>query len=213
MSGAGSAGPQEPTARTGIFPVGTLALFHRRLVTITHVNERGVPTDVDFVDEAGRRSSYHLTDRRELEPIDLWGEREVFEQLLAATRPSLTWHQSRARDAELWFANPKVGDRFGNSNGAVVEVRAIEDCGRIVCHYRHTEWIKNPVIFENAAAFRKAFSHTDKPGYTVYAFGCTDNEYIAAGRRRDVPGAQRLGEESSPLSNGRAEGRCISDIS
>lgn len=151
--------------------IGDLATYYHRLVTITKVDQLGHPTEVKFIDEGGIAHTLNITGFVRPQKLDLSDKDQTLDLLMATTRPDLNFKQRRDRIAEIWFADPKVGDRFGDNWGSVLQIKEIHPDGRIEVEYSRNKTRFVRTIYQNAADLRNAFTAPlTKPGYSLWAF-------------------------------------------
>ena len=91
--------------------VGELVLYHGRLAEVLDVSGPYGERTVSVTDEGGILHSYTILSWQRLQPLQLPGEC-VLDAILRAAAGELSDHEQLKRLAELWLADPRVGDVF-----------------------------------------------------------------------------------------------------
>jgi hypothetical protein len=175
-------------------------LFHGRLVTVEAVTSAGLPVTVEFVDEGGRTRQFSWIPFWELTRLPFPDE-EVLDNISKLARPRLTHTEWRRREAEAWFADPRVGDCFNQGPRLFVTVKELREDGSIVCEqkvltYEGAVDSIEPWIFQSAEDFRKRFENKHSPGYCLMACSSLRPEDVV-----ESPAARIAMELNSPLSD------------
>jgi len=170
---------------------GQVVLFCGRLAEVISTGSSRGPAVVEITDEGGILHSYTVPDRNELQPLTKEGEC-VLDAMKRATAAPETITDKLRRLAELWLADPKVGDMFFMSSGYYVELTEIWDTGVIIgvnhvpnggraFAHQHT------VSWDNARQLRKFLQLGTRPVYGASAYATarpTYNDHPHLHRRR-----------------------------
>jgi len=110
--------------------VGDLAIFRGRLVEVVWIHSGyGLPISVELTDDGGIVHSYTTSFRTDLTPLA--GPNEcVLDAIRRAAVPPPDKFTKMRRTAELWLAEPQVGDTFFTDN-QLVELVEIGEGGTI----------------------------------------------------------------------------------
>jgi hypothetical protein len=156
---------------------GELVLFCGRLATILSVDRVGRPLVIEFTDDGGRTRKFAQFSINDLRPVST-DENDVLDSIVATTQPPLTLQERRARKAEVWLAEPQVGDCFNQGTRLYLTIEEIRADGSLVCSYLfprgETVWLtRKSWIFDNAETLRCRFEKKTQPGYLLIACSST----------------------------------------
>jgi hypothetical protein len=118
--------------------VGDLCLFHGRLAELVELqSSRSLPI-VEITDEGGNLWSYPVRAYSRFTPLQFEDE-TVLDAMQRAAAGELTERERLRRLAELWLADPQVGDELFVEDGYILEITDIWDDGVILAtHHPHT---------------------------------------------------------------------------
>jgi len=150
---------------------GDLALFHDRLATVTAVDGARRPAILELTDAGGLTWNYISFDIDEVRPISK-DPFEVLDTIVKTTRPELSLTTQRARLAELWFADPQVGDVFGLGVRFYLKIQELRADESVVCELRSFNdfdgtWNTETAIYKTADDLRNAFRLKMRPRYSL----------------------------------------------
>lgn len=111
--------------------VGELVLYHGRLAEVLTVSSFKGPAVVEVTDEAGLTQDYVIGLYPNLKPLQLKDEC-VLDAIRRAAAGELSDHEQLKRLAELWLADPQVGDVFLVEDGYLLELTEFCSCGTIL---------------------------------------------------------------------------------
>jgi len=156
--------------------VGTLVIFVGRLATVSRIGPNARIVWVECTDEGGRTRTFSVFSADDLEILPT-SEFEVLDSIVKATAPPEGYELlDQIMKAELWFADPQVGDVFYRPDAhyylrvseltAAGELRAqTTSCKGIDEGYRTEQ-----VCFQSVELFRKTFEFKTCPGYSLAAY-------------------------------------------
>jgi hypothetical protein len=155
--------------------VGAVALYCGRLATITRIGPNGRIVWVECTDEGGRTRTFSVFAANDLVLLPT-GEFEVLDSIVKVTAPPEDELLQLIMKAELWFADPQVGDIFYRPEAyyylrvveltAAGELRAqVSTCEGIDEGYRTEQ-----VYFRSIELFRSTFEFKTCPGYSLAAY-------------------------------------------
>lgn len=124
---------------------------------------------VEVVDGGGRRRKFTVTPATDLAPL-VQGEETVLDALERVTRPLYRGQRELQRVAEVWMADPMVGDAFEHPNGMKLEVIELTRFGklrarRFIDHGPGYGYRPIEEVYDSPGVFRAAYEFKNRPGY------------------------------------------------
>jgi len=188
-------------------------LFYGRLGTIRRSGPGGRIIWIEVTDDGGRTrlfSSFATDNVKRLGLITY----ELLDELVAATAAPLSIHGRAARRAELFFADPQVGDVFyTHDDVSYLEVLELGAGGSIrvltkTCETGPLNCRTDSIYFASAALFQQKYEFKARPGYSMLAFSSQRSDEAV---RRKMP--VFLGEWQQPAKVGADQICKVSDRS
>ena len=166
-----------------------LVLFCGRLAEVISVGSFHGPAVVEVTDDGGIVHSYTAPDRSLLQPLQNEGEC-VLDAIRRATPAELTDQSKRIRMAEVWLADPRVGDVFQIEKGQLLELTEIGEAGNIwaaitgLPHGADGRRVVTGAHFPGARTLRQFLSLKTRPVYAAMAITTLRPGYIENHLRR-----------------------------
>jgi len=160
-----------------------LVLFCGRLAEVISVGSFHGPAVVEVTDDGGIVHSYTAPDRSLLQPLQKDGEC-VLDAVRRATPAELTEQAARTRMAEVWLADPQVGDVFQIEKCQLLELTEIGEAGTIwaaitgLPHGADNRRVVTGAHFPGARALRQFLSLKTRPVYAAMAIATLRPDYI-----------------------------------
>ena len=181
---------------------GELVLFYNRLAEVICPGNRSNTGSVEVTDEGGIAHLYPIPIspyvRSMIHPLTQTGEC-VLDAINRAANRELSSYEQLRRMAELWLADPQIGDVFHVFHGYRLRITEIRDDETIIGHSLPVRGVLDPqvVSFDDARALRQFFSLTTMPVYRAQAYATS---------RPNFQGHELLHKgENSPLYTGDHE--------
>lgn len=163
---------------------GELVLYHGRLAEMLKVKNYRGPYILELTDDGGLTWNYTTNCEYDIKPLQLEDEC-ILDAITKAGGVELTNDQKRKRMAELWLADPQVGDVFFVEHDAyLLELTEFWDNGVIIALQRplrglHSSKKQQSTSFTNARTLRQWLRMPWYPVYRAAAFSTKRPDYDA----------------------------------
>lgn len=176
-------------------------LYCGRLAEVIHPGAVFTPAVLEVTDEGGLTHSYTTSNLRALQFLGRDGEC-VLDDVMHATVSPTKPDELQKRIAEVWLADPRVGDLFRINTGELLELITIGEAGTIWAAVASADVMSNGhravvgVSYASAKELRRSLALKTMPVYGAAAVATMRADF------KDHELIQHL--ESSPLWNGEA---------
>lgn len=160
-----------------------LVLFCGRLAEVISVGSFHGPVVLEVTDAGNITHTYTTPDRALVQPLQNEGEC-VLDAVRRATPAELTDQSKRTRMAEVWLADPRVGDVFQIERGQLLELTEIGEAGSIwtaitgLPHGADNRRVVTGAHFPGARTLRQFLSLKTRPVYAAMAIATLRPDYI-----------------------------------
>ena len=154
--------------------LGELVLFHDRLAEVVQLSDGAGHVMVKITDEGGIDHTFPVTLWSELKPLVGDGEC-VLDAITRAAARKLGFNETMRREAELWLADPQVGDVFLVMPSDRLEIVEIGEGGTIWASIEDVKLspssqIPRGISFAGPNTLRQWMRSPDSPVYNAQAF-------------------------------------------
>jgi len=153
---------------------GQLILFHGRLAEVLEAGGTYDAAIVEVIDAGGLAWTYKLARYYAWKPLQYAGEC-ILDAIRRAAAQDLPPHEQLRRMAELWLADPQVGDVFLVEDGYLLELTETLEAGAILAtkHPYKADYplnIAGQTSFQDGRRLRRWLKLPHSPVYRAAAF-------------------------------------------
>ena len=168
---------------------GALVLYKGRLGTISKIGRGGRIAWVESADDGGRMRTFSAFIGGDLKILSI-DEYDVLDSIVAATAAPTNGLDQLGRIAELWFANPRVGDVFYKPHRFYfLEIKELTAAGALRAELRSCRETDEgdrteQLSFSSIKRFQEMYEYKTQLGYDLLAYSSLRNDEMV---RMKVP--------------------------
>jgi hypothetical protein len=160
---------------------GDLVLWNNRFAEVIWADLLSRVFRIRVIDEGGLAREFYTDHLSELRLLK-GSKGSILDDLTAATRPKIGHRERLERVAEVWFADPQVGDVFTHGSGIVIKISELRADGSIIVEHQERlpgphNWKISTRIYNDANTLRNNYMRRSRPGYWVLPVSTRRSEF------------------------------------